>query len=392
MIGHITYLSDQQMEARFGRQLRDGLQFCFAPEFQIESYLRYQGEKFADYYDANTYLRITKALDYFDPAAATGGNLAKALAPATCKFLVVAFTTDWRFPAAALARDREGAGREQARRLVCGDRRAARPRRIPARRRAVPRASCASYFDRASRDLKDYSTFRLGPEISRAVEERVAQGRRADYATIAGWVPREAQPCSTSDAATAACSRIWRASETRKATASRSPTPACARASRTASTCIQRDLEAGLAGFDDDSFELRDPVADAAGDAAYRGDRGRDAARRPRTRSSRSRTSATGGTGCRSCAAACRCPSRCPTSGTTRRTSICARSPTSMRSSRPADCRSRTGSCSRADSGSTSPPNLLGELAIYRFRRRKARVIGASRGSSRGGPAAKKAV
>ncbi|MEP7276847.1 MAG: homoserine O-acetyltransferase, partial [Betaproteobacteria bacterium] len=63
MIGHITYLSDEQMEVRFGRQLRDGKNFSFAPEFQIESYLRYQGEKFAEYYDANTYLRITKALD-----------------------------------------------------------------------------------------------------------------------------------------------------------------------------------------------------------------------------------------------------------------------------------------------------------------------------------------
>ena len=99
MIGHITYLSDEQMEAKFGRQLRDGLKFSFAPEFQIESYLRYQGEKFADYYDANTYLRITKALDYFDPATRTGGDLARALAPATCQFLVVSFTTDWRFPA-----------------------------------------------------------------------------------------------------------------------------------------------------------------------------------------------------------------------------------------------------------------------------------------------------
>ena len=98
MIGHITYLSDEQMEAKFGRRLRDGLKFSFAPEFQIESYLRYQGEKFADYYDANTYLRITKALDYFDPALATGGDLARALAPAACRFLVVSFTTDWRFP------------------------------------------------------------------------------------------------------------------------------------------------------------------------------------------------------------------------------------------------------------------------------------------------------
>jgi homoserine O-acetyltransferase len=87
------------MEAKFGRQLRDGLKFSFAPEFQIESYLRYQGEKFAEYYDANTYLRITKALDYFDPATRTAGDLARALAPAICRFLVVSFTTDWRFPA-----------------------------------------------------------------------------------------------------------------------------------------------------------------------------------------------------------------------------------------------------------------------------------------------------
>lgn len=97
MLGHITYLSDEQMEKKFGRQLREGLKFSFAPEFQIESYLRYQGEKFAGYFDANTYLRITKALDYFDPAAPFDGNLTKALAAATCRFLVISFTTDWRF-------------------------------------------------------------------------------------------------------------------------------------------------------------------------------------------------------------------------------------------------------------------------------------------------------
>lgn len=97
MIGHITYISDEQMAEKFGRQLREGLKFSFAPEFQIESYLRYQGDKFAEYYDANTYLRVTKALDYFDPALEHDGNLAKALAPATAKFLVVSFTTDWRF-------------------------------------------------------------------------------------------------------------------------------------------------------------------------------------------------------------------------------------------------------------------------------------------------------
>ena len=104
MIGHITYISDAQMGERFGRQLRDGINYSFAPEFQIESYLRYQAEKFSEYFDANTYLRITKALDYFDPAIRTGGNLVLALAPATCNFLVVSFTTDWRF---APARSRE---------------------------------------------------------------------------------------------------------------------------------------------------------------------------------------------------------------------------------------------------------------------------------------------
>jgi homoserine O-acetyltransferase len=104
MVGHITYISDEQMGERFGRQLRDGLNYSFAPEFEIESYLRYQGEKFAEYFDANTYLGITKALDYFDPASATGGDLAQALSPALCRFLVIAFTTDWRF---SPARSRE---------------------------------------------------------------------------------------------------------------------------------------------------------------------------------------------------------------------------------------------------------------------------------------------
>ena len=104
MIGHITYISDDQMEAKFGRDLRAGLKYSFDSEFQIESYLRHQGEKFSGYYDANTYLRVTKALDYFDPAREHGGNLAKALAPATAKFLVISFTTDWRF---SPARSRE---------------------------------------------------------------------------------------------------------------------------------------------------------------------------------------------------------------------------------------------------------------------------------------------
>ena len=114
MIGHITYLSDDVMNAKFGHQLRHAVQDALANtdyrystqevEFQIESYLRYQGDKFADYFDANTYLLITRALDYFDPARAFGGSLTQALARARSKFLLVSFVTDWRF---APSRSRE---------------------------------------------------------------------------------------------------------------------------------------------------------------------------------------------------------------------------------------------------------------------------------------------
>jgi homoserine O-acetyltransferase len=117
MIGHITYLSDDVMNEKFGRKLRNAVATLGATgpsqgarepsgaykfstqdvEFQIESYLRYQGDKFAEYFDANTYLLITRALDYFDPARAFGGDLSRALAAAQCKFLLVSFTTDWRF-------------------------------------------------------------------------------------------------------------------------------------------------------------------------------------------------------------------------------------------------------------------------------------------------------
>jgi homoserine O-acetyltransferase/O-succinyltransferase len=111
MIGHITYLSDDVMNEKFGRKLRAKVlaesgeatsvgaykYSTLEAEFQIESYLRYQGDKFAEYFDANTYLLITRALDYFDPARTYGGDLSDALARASCKFLLVSFTTDWRF-------------------------------------------------------------------------------------------------------------------------------------------------------------------------------------------------------------------------------------------------------------------------------------------------------
>ncbi|PYE74269.1 homoserine O-succinyltransferase MetX [Xylophilus ampelinus] len=120
MVGHITYLSDDVMNEKFGRQLRRVVESsalgddASAPaayryttqdvEFQIESYLRHQADKFSDYFDANTYLLITRALDYFDPARDHGGQLAEALARARCRFLIASFTTDWRF---SPARSRE---------------------------------------------------------------------------------------------------------------------------------------------------------------------------------------------------------------------------------------------------------------------------------------------
>src|SRR3954465_6137099 len=98
MIGHITYLSGEAMAEKFGRLLRRGsLGFDFGTDFEVESYLRYQGDKFSTYFDANTYLRITKALDYFDPAADFEDSLSAALARAQAAFLVVSFKSDWRF-------------------------------------------------------------------------------------------------------------------------------------------------------------------------------------------------------------------------------------------------------------------------------------------------------
>jgi homoserine O-acetyltransferase len=107
MLGHITYLSDDVMNTKFGRLLQQGEKFKYSTqevEFQIESYLRYQGDKFSEYFDANTYLLITRALDYFDPAKAYANDLTAALARAKAKFLLVSFTTDWRF---APSRSRE---------------------------------------------------------------------------------------------------------------------------------------------------------------------------------------------------------------------------------------------------------------------------------------------
>ncbi|HKJ87546.1 MAG TPA: homoserine O-acetyltransferase, partial [Gammaproteobacteria bacterium] len=101
MIGHITYLSEDAMRDKFGRDLRKGqpLSYGFDVDFEVESYLRYQGRRFVDRFDANSYLYLTKVLDYFDPAGAHDGDLSKAFARSDNRFLVIAFSSDWRFSA-----------------------------------------------------------------------------------------------------------------------------------------------------------------------------------------------------------------------------------------------------------------------------------------------------
>ena len=98
MLGHITYLSDDSMRQKFGRDLKEGkLNFSYDVDFQVESYLRYQGKSFVDKFDANTYLLMTKVLDYYDPASRFGGDLSKAFEESISNYLIVSFTSDWRF-------------------------------------------------------------------------------------------------------------------------------------------------------------------------------------------------------------------------------------------------------------------------------------------------------
>jgi homoserine O-acetyltransferase len=253
MIGHITYLSDEQMETRFGRQLREGIRFSFAPEFQIESYLRHQGEKFADYYDANTYLRITKALDYFDPAGLHGGDLARALATAKCEFLVAAFTTDWRFPAAR--------SREIVKALVQNGRRVSyaeivAPHGHDAFLLDDPQyhAIVRAYFERiAAEDGNEPAGAR--PPAPRKRSQLATNGvGRKDYATIAEWVRRGARVL---DLGCGDGSLLAYLRREREATGYGIE---IANAGVLASLengvdVIQTDLERGLAGFDDASFD-----------------------------------------------------------------------------------------------------------------------------------------
>ena len=240
MIGHITYLSDDAMEAKFGRDLANAA-FGYSTqeiEFQIEGYLRHQGDKFSEYFDANTYLLITRALDYFDPARAHGGDLTATFARARCRFQLVSFTTDWRF---APARSREIVKALVDNRLDVSYAEIAAPHGHDAFLLDDPRyhGVLRACFDRLAieaclraDDAHPHPPRSLkGAGSSQSDDER-PQGHRADRRAGAA----RARACSTSAAATASCSRCCRASAAAAATASRSTTPTCSPATSAAST------------------------------------------------------------------------------------------------------------------------------------------------------------
>ena len=257
MIGHITYLSDEQMEREVRpRSCATALKFSFAPEFQIESYLRYQGDKFAEYFDANTYLRITKALDYFDPARATGGDLARALAPATCRFL-----RRHRSPPTGASRRRARARSSRRWSTTGATSRYAEidaphghdafllddphyhARRARVLRRHRARSADGSTVAHRDARRRAHGRSRRGVDAARRAAPTSRRSRAGS---------REARACSTWAAATARCSRYLRAQRGAHRLRHRDRRRQRARVRRaTASTCIQSDLERGLAGFDD---------------------------------------------------------------------------------------------------------------------------------------------
>ena len=266
MIGHITYLSDDAMMEKFGRLLRRGaLGFDFDIDFEIESYLRYQGDKFSTYFDANTYLRITKALDYFDPAADFGGDLSAALARAKAAFLVVSFKSDWRFSPAR--------SREIVRALL--DNRRSSPTSRSTRPAGTTRscwttrattAALRAYFATSTCDRARTGTARSAP----------------DFAAIAHWVRAAARACSTWAAATARCCATCGRRARRRATASRSTTHSVLACVANDVNVLQVDLESGLSLFADGSFDCVILSQTLQAMHHHEPHPARDAARRPR--------------------------------------------------------------------------------------------------------------
>ena len=259
MIGHITYLSDEQMEEKFGRGLREGKKFSFAPEFQIESYLRHQGDKFAEYYDANTYLRVTKALDYFDPAQTTDKSLARALAPAVCRFLVIAFTTDWRFAPPR--------SREIVKALVDNHRSVsyaeiAAPHGHDAFLLDDPQymAVVRAYFDRIAAEIRPLPTTPGATPPAAAlgsphyVPSAAAAAGRADFATIASWIAPGSRVLDLGCGDGSLLAYLARVRGVNGYGIEIDPAGVHASIANGIDV-LQSDLESGLAGFDDASFD-----------------------------------------------------------------------------------------------------------------------------------------
>ena len=255
MIGHITYLSDEQMAEKFGRQLRDGIKFSFEPEFEIESYLRHQGDKFAEYFDANTYLRITKALDYFDPALRDRRRPRARAGAGRVPLPGGLVHHRLALLAGALARDRQGAGRQPARRVATrrSTRRTATTRSCSTTRtttRWCAPTSATSRLDVRALDAP------VGARRCSAIDD-LGRGmpRRADFATIAALDRAAARTCSTSAAATAACSPTCSASAARRGYGIEIDDAGVLACVGNGVNVMQSDLECGLAGFDDASFD-----------------------------------------------------------------------------------------------------------------------------------------
>ena len=281
MVGHITYLSDLQMEERFGRSLRDGIQLLVRAGVPDRVVPALPGREVRRVLRREHVPAHHQGARLFRSGAATRTAISRRRSsPATCKFLVVVVHDRLALSRLALARDREGAGRPPARRLLRGDRRAARPRRIPARQSAVSRAGARVLRQRRVRcRLLDVPVRRR----SEGARSRSAIGRRiAPISRRSRAGSRRARRCSTSGAATAACSPISCASATSRATASKSPTTGVLASVRNGVSVLQSDLETRARRLRRRVVRLRDPVADAAGDASHRRDRGGDAARRAR--------------------------------------------------------------------------------------------------------------